>query len=920
MLTLGSLAFASPWILTALLALPAIWLLIRITPPAPRTVFFPAIRLLYGLQSPEETPDRTPWWLLLLRLLFATLVILGLAQPLLGARGGLPPGGPILIVIDDGWSAAHDWQVRMTEAGTLLDQAARENRRVALLTASGTAEEGKHAPGALLAPEEARKLLGAVKPKPWSVPTTGLGAVVERAELPRPTHVFWLTDGVADAGDAELAAVLQRLGSLTVYRSAGGPKAVTAHVDANNALAARVVRLHGGAAEPVAIRAIATDGRVLTSAPGRFESGARQAEITIAMPLELRNDIGRLDIEKEGSAAGVALLDESFRRRPVGLVSETEFAAAQPLLEEVYYLDRALSPFSEIRRGRLGSLVGGSNSVIILPDTGLLPPAERSALRNWIERGGTLVRFAGPRLAAAGLENRGLGTEELVPVRLRGGDRSLGGVLSWTQPAALAPFERGSAFADLPFYSGVMIRKQVLAEPSIELTEKTWAKLADGTPIVTASRLGEGRIVLFHTTANTDWSDLAISGAFVEMLRRIVALSVGVDTAAGGRLEAPLQALDGFGRLGQPPATAKAYRNEGKAPSDLAIGPDLPPGYYGSELARVAVNLGPAVSAMTPLGSMPSGVAERGFAGGEERDLAPFILAAALALLLADFAITLVMRGLVPGGGRRGGAVAGLVLAALLATAPAAAQAPAAAEGDEAFAMKAALGTHLAYVITGDPGVDEISRSGLAALSDVLNRRTAIEPEEPIAVDIEVDELAFFPLLYWPIVPNQADLTDAAIARLNAYMRNGGTVFFDTRDQVESGFGGVGPGMQRLREIARRLDIPALVPVPANHVLTKSFYLLDEFPGRYTGGRVWVQEGPGEQSGEVSAVIIGSHDWAGAWARTPDGQFRFPVIPGGELQREMAFRTGVNLLMYMYTGNYKADQVHVPAILERLGQ
>ena len=86
MLTLGPLAFASPWILVGLIALPAIWLLIQITPPAPRLVAFPAIKLLYGLQSLEEAPDRTPWWLLFLRLLLALLVVLALAKPLIGAR------------------------------------------------------------------------------------------------------------------------------------------------------------------------------------------------------------------------------------------------------------------------------------------------------------------------------------------------------------------------------------------------------------------------------------------------------------------------------------------------------------------------------------------------------------------------------------------------------------------------------------------------------------------------------------------------------------------------------------------------------------------------------------------------------------------------------------------------------------------
>jgi hypothetical protein len=116
------------------------------------------------------------------------------------------------------------------------------------------------------------------------------------------------------------------------------------------------------------------------------------------------------------------------------------------------------------------------------------------------------------------------------------------------------------------------------------------------------------------------------------------------------------------------------------------------------------------------------------------------------------------------------------------------------------------------------------------------------------------------------------------------------------------------------------LKIPPLVPVPPEHVLTKSFYLMQEFPGRWVGGTVWVEPTEDRVNDGVATVIMGSNDWAGAWAVDAQGRPALPVIPGGEPQREQAYRFGVNLVMYALTGNYKADQVHVPAILERLGQ
>src|ERR1051326_7119887 len=133
MLALGSLAFASPWLLAALAALPVIWWLLRVTPPAPRRIVFPAIRLLLGLAPREETPARTPWWLILLRTVLAALVILALAHPLLNPRPLCAGNGPGALVVDDGRAAARDWSRRQQTAVGILAEAEREDRQIVLV-------------------------------------------------------------------------------------------------------------------------------------------------------------------------------------------------------------------------------------------------------------------------------------------------------------------------------------------------------------------------------------------------------------------------------------------------------------------------------------------------------------------------------------------------------------------------------------------------------------------------------------------------------------------------------------------------------------------------------------------------------------------------------------------------------------------
>ena len=245
------------------------------------------------------------------------------------------------------------------------------------------------------------------------------------------------------------------------------------------------------------------------------------------------------------------------------------------------------------------------------------------------------------------------------------------------------------------------------------------------------------------------------------------------------------------------------------------------------------------------------------------------------------------------------------------------------AHADDAFVVQAASELRLAYVRTGSQDTDAVSRAGLIGLTATLNRRTAVETAEPLAVDIETDELIFFPLLYWPVVSTQAAPSPKAVERINRYLDTGGTILFDTRDandQTPGPVGGADSSTQRLRRLVAGIKMPPLVPIPPDHVLTKSFYLMHEFPGRWNVGTLWVEPVEDRVNDGVSSVIVGANDWAGAWAIDGQGRAAFAVVPGGEPQREMATRFGINLVMYVLTGNYKSDQVHVPAILERLGQ
>ena len=916
---IGPLAFSSPWILVALAALPVVYWLIRVTPPAPRHVAFPAIRILMGLRPGEEAAARTPPWLMALRLLVAALVVLGLARPLLNPAAPLGAGGPVVLVLDDGWRAAPHWEEMRRRALDLVDRAGRAGRDLLVLT---TAPEGTApVPPRLLRPADARGRLLALAPKPWEGSRAALAATLREgalAGLPlADARVHWLSDGLAEGngeGDAALAASLSALGPVEMEEPPPAARAMALVPPAADPgpLTIPVVRPEGGiAAGPLETRIVARGGgRILGTAEARFAPGDTRAEARLDLPAEIRNGIEEISLAAQGSAGGTILLDERWRRRPVGLVSGDGAGAAQPLLSDLHYLDRALSPFAEVRTGSIASLLERPLSLLVLADVGQVVGPEREALVRWIEAGGVLVRFAGPRLAAK--------SDDLVPVPLRAGGRALGGALTWEKPQALAPFPPESPFAGLAVPPDVTISRQVLAEPDPALGERTWARLADGTPLVTADRRGKGRIVLVHTSANAEWSNLVLSGLFVDMMRRLVQMSAGIAGEGGEAPLPPFAVLDGMGRLGAPgPADLPL------APADLASsdsagtrpGPRHPPGFYGDETARRAFNLARGDIVLSPLPDF-AGVTRRVADGAPgERDLMAPLLLAALALVLLDGILGLWLRGLLRGGR----AAAAVVLAvSLAAVVPAPARAETMAEAGTAAVVDAVLKVRLAYVVTGDGQADAMSRAGLEGLGAVIAARTAVDMGPPAPVDPARDDLSFYPLIYWPMIPGQQPLSDEGAARIDSYMKGGGTILFDTRDADREAAGG-GAGTRVLREVLGRLDVPPLVPAPADHVLTKSFYLLKSFPGRHDGGTVWVEQAATAANDGVSSLVVGGNDWAAAWALDETGR---PLAPVGEdaRRREWALRFGVNLVMYALTGNYKADQVHVPALLERLGQ
>lgn len=936
MFMLGPIGFTAPLLLWGLAALPVLWLLLRAVPPAPIRRRFPGVALLLGLKDEDNETDRTPWWLLLLRMLAVAAVIAGFAGPVLNPVPREVGTGPLLILMDGGWADARDWPRRVERAVTLAEQAGRDGRTVAVVRLTDAPE----APVFQTAEAWVGRI-AALEPQPWlPAELDGWAGVLEGG-----FDTYWLSDGLAHPGQGALFAALERAGTVTIFQSPRPVLALHPAVFADGAVTVAASRVPTGDALSVEVVARGPDPagieRDLARVTLDFEAGQMRAGAALTLPPELRNRITRFDLAGIRSAGAVSLTDDSLKRRKVALIGGNAEEGLQ-LLSPTHYLRQALEPVAELIDGSLMDVLPANPDVVVLADVAALTQEEQDAVLGWLDGGGLLLRFAGPALAASEVSR--LSEDPLLPVRLREGGRTVGGAMSWGEPKTLAPFPEGSPFHGLEVPEEVQVTSQVLAQPDPYLAERTIAALEDGTPLVTRKAVGQGQVVLVHVTANAEWSNLPLSGLFVQMLERLaVSTRAGVPEAGDldGRTWVPEVLLDAYGFEVDAGEVAGAEGADLAAALASGPGPVLRPGLYAGDERRVALNAVGAETALDPV-VWPAGTVVEGIETVPERALKGWFLTAALVALMVDVVAALWISGRLSGLRRVGASVVVVAALALGLVAAGEVRAQEDAQGvaevpldpdEQALALEATTAVVLGHVLTGNAQVDQVAEAGLRGLGERLWERTSIEPEPPLGVDIERDELAFFPFLYWPVTAEQQLPSAAALRKLNDFLRTGGMILFDTRDADVAGAGGVTPESQQLQRIAAGLSIPPLEPVPQDHVLTRTFYLLQDFPGRFQGGPVWVEAAPpdAEQvegmpfrnlNDGVTPVVIGGNDWAAAWAVDETGVPMFPVGRGfaGERQRELANRFGINLIMHVLTGNYKSDQVHVPALLERLGQ
>lgn len=926
------MSFASPLLLLGLLSLPIIWWLLRITPPSPRKELFPPLRFLPKLTNQQETAKHTPWWLLLLRLTMAALIIIALARPIWSQKPITLSGSqPLALMIDNGWASAKEWKKRVSVAQTLLTQAERHQKDVYFLA---TAENDTSHLGPYPAKVIKQQLIH-LSPRP--LPVNRIDALKKLIEITKgiPLDVAYLSDGLQTNDDDQAFALIEQLKPKTfLWYSAdiSSLTGITAIENDNGNIAARIIRstTHGTASTTLSLHD--SNNQLLGQFTTNFSEGETTALVPFNIPLELRNDIAWIKINNQAHAAATFLIDSHNRINRVALLSPNINEMAQPLLSPFYYIIKALQNHTQLitADGKelsidIDHLLKQNPSVFIMGDIVNMSEEAEKKLSDFVNKGGTLIRFVGENLSTA--EHH----DSLLPVPLRPGKRLLGSIMSWTKPQKLAPFTKNSLFFDLSFPEDVTVSRQILAEPSPDLFEKTWLSLSDGTPLITAAKRGKGTLILIHVAPDPTWSNLPLSGFFAQMLQKLITLSAYENTnpthiKKETTIQNPWRTITTDGQLQTPPSYVAPLILDTKNPPLPSY--RTPPGLYGVKNNFYALNLFNPSSRLLEQSSLPFLNKSPLSYDTKEKHLIGPLLGLVLLLFAFDNFLVLGMGGTFFFN-RRNHALLFLPLTisliVLFSHVPTV-HAQNTENHDETI-VQAAGATHLAYIITHNHEIDATSKSGLEALSQFIAERTMLSPGSVIALNLDKDELAFYPLIYWPIDANSPVPTQKSLEKINHFMKHGGTILFDTRDQINTNLdleGTATPATQKLRAIIKGLNIPTIEPASTDHVVARSFYIMPDFPGLYRGSPLWVESSSTNKknknslaSGDnVSSLLITANNFAGAWALNEKGMWKYPLIPNDPMQRLWAFRAGLNIVLYVLTGNYKADQIHVPALLE----
>ena len=892
------IGFSNIYALFGLLLIPIIWIIVKSFPPVPKSYNFSSFFLLDKIEHDAPKNEKTPLWLVIFRIFFFILIVLFFSKPFIKNNSSVTDEKyeKYLIIADTGWSMAKDWH-KFKELIQEISQEAEKNKKEILFFHSNlnTYKDLKIFDTSFALSNYLENLY----PQPLQFTKGSLDKLMQDESIFKKSKVFIVSSKFDFQNFNTYYKKFNLINNYSNNYYFINPLDTVLIINnikvTQDEIICEVLRLgKNNFKQNFFLNVETINNEIIYRNKHSIKENENNKIINLSFPTEVFNQIKSIKIVGQNHAGAKYYFDDFSKRKNIAILNDNEFYKESPLLSPVYYLKKSLDSKHNIKVGKIDNIIKQEFSTIIIPETGKILNEHNKQLNDWLLKGGNLIRFSGNSLVQ---EKSNFLPSQDTYSRIR----NIEGQLTINNKLFISNFEKDSIFAGLQIPQDIIINKQLIFD-TYSKQVNVLAKLNDNTPLVSMKKFGEGKIILFHIGANNDWSNLPISSLFPDMLNRVLLFSKNDNSSNLKNLNLNKE-IDGFGNLVLPKkiVTLDSFdKLETVKPSY-----NTPPGQYENNQISIALNLSTNINQHQSEKIYTSMLSDYSFVS--TKDLSSSILKIILTMFILDILLSIMIKNNLNFSRIFANRNNLLVIVLFFIT----------------FIKLdniSASDTFLAYVKIKNSQINNISENGLETIRNLLITRTSINPKGVIGLDIKSDNIYSYPFIYWPLTKNLLSIKKPEIIKIKNYLDNGGIFFFDIIGFSRKNLNLKEKKFQEIRKFLNEIEANELSIIPKGHTLTKSFYLLNKFPGKWDNKILFVENSNLQYKDGVSSIILGFNNWSKAWAVDDNNLPLFPVVPGGERQRELSYRFGINIAMYALTGNYKSDQIHSKSILKRLSK
>ena len=890
------ISFDYPYLLFFALFLPFIWNFLKTSPPLPNLKKFPAIVFLAKKKSLDQTPKKISYPIVILRFMILIFLIVGFSQPQINRANNNQIQN--LIILDNSWLSGTSWIDRKQKIVELIRSQESELNNFSIITTTEFSE-GNFFNLNNKKPSEIIEFISSLEPLSWE-PNYSLLHEQLKENKKIYDNIYWFTEPLIDKDKDILHSYLSKKNLKIIKSSETKILPIVKFSQKKNNTYEFVISHPLNVFSKGVIDSFDKEKKLLYRVSYEEKSikknGMFFTKILINIPISISNKINYFQLNKINSSATKMYLSKIQTKKTLGIVSINQNEKSLKFNSGNYFVDKALGNKFETKKNSLENLINMKLKLLFIDDLLLINKKIDSKIISWVKKGGTLIKFGGTNMINSILDESESSFKNNFS--LTGRIISVDSQLSLKKSLKISNISVNSPLYGLQVPDEVRVKQYIESQPSITSKKiNVWLSLENGTPLISSISLQKGKIIFFHIPSNATWSNLPLSYFFLEIIERIVNQTQG-DKLKKDKILKPFLNLNAMGELIKP--SAQSLNIDKKIEKDsIKVNYNYPPGLYKDNENFYALNQSDNLLYTFRINKDFDNQNFQEITSNRTLNFGPFFLISAFFLFFLDTLVTLFLRQLLKIEKTKFFLVT--VVLIFYSSNP----------YSKSFDIEKVMSNKIGYIVTGDDKVDKVTHNGLKVLSKFISNKTAAIFSEPTPIDLKEDKLLYYPIIYWTTDSDQKVLPK----KIRRFLNDGGLLLIDCKlDELNFM---INKCLDSFQKLLKNNQIGQFKEIDEKHAMSKSFYIINNFPGRKNNPIYFATTELGDFDNTAS-VIIGNNDWVGAWAKNENNEFLFSLLQNDLKQRNVSFKFGVNLLIYSLTGNYKTDQVHIPEFLKRI--